>query len=110
MSLVKWHLDLSGDRIPTDFHQEMLCGLLFLSLLLCVGDSCMNLIPHISCRGSFAVQYLSGFSAAATPEYKDSSFHVFTTLTSIYVDSSVNPWLLNFSLSRLQLVIQVNFL
>ena len=51
------------DWIQTDFHHQMLWGLLFPPLLLWVGDPCTGLRPHAPGEGVLKLRYPSGFSA-----------------------------------------------
>lgn len=47
VSLEDSHLFLV-DRIPTDFHSQMLCEHLFQALMLCDGQLALQLRPHAS--------------------------------------------------------------
>ena len=54
------HLSLV-DRIPTDFHSQMLCGH-FLAVVLWAGEPTVGLRFHVPQGGLWQLRYLSRFS------------------------------------------------
>lgn len=74
------------------FLQQMLCGILFLVLVLLAGEPNVGLRPHASGGGFLQLRYLSLFSVA-TFGCRASPFGVFILPTSFDMVSSVNPWL-----------------
>lgn len=78
------------DRIPTNFHSWMFCGLFFPALALCVGEPSMGL-RHTPNRGPLQMRSPSGLSMAAHG-CRASFFHVSVLPASLNV-ASVNPWL-----------------
>ena len=80
-----------ADRIPADFHSQILFGCPFQALVLWVPEPCMGLSPLTSQGDPLQLRYLSAFSAAAC-ESGTSSFHVPALPTSLDV-AFVNSWL-----------------
>ena len=77
-------------RIPTDFQHQMLCMLLFLSVLLCVGDPCMRLRPHALVGRGFCSQDIPLDSQPLHVSSRVKAFHISSLLISFYMASSVN--------------------
>lgn len=61
VSLADFHVSLA-DRIPSDFHSQMICECLFQSLVLWAGDPGMGLRPHALQVESLPMRYPSGIS------------------------------------------------
>ena len=91
MFLVDSRLSLV-DRISTDFLSQVLCGCLFLALVLWDGEPGLELIPHTSQGGFLQLRHPSIISRASFGSWV-SPFHVSVFPTCLILASSVNHWL-----------------
>ena len=80
------------DKIPTDFHSQMICGVLFPAMVLWAEVPGMVLRPLTFQGGSLQLRYPSGFRTAVYVGARPSLFTAVPFLQILAVASSVYPW------------------